>query len=73
MPIITPKQRLQLLRLWEASAELRAKSSECERQIAEILGQDDPGNIIAELEGGSSSVADFDKALAMDGVIVSAG
>ena len=68
---ITAKQREQLFRYWQAVAELRAKASEIGRQISKMTGVDDGGHIIAELEAGASNVADFNMALALDGVVVS--
>ena len=67
---ITPKDRANLLRLWQAVAELRQKASDIEGQLNEALGLDYPGHVIADREAGASTVADFDRALAADGVVV---
>ena len=65
---ITANDRANVLRMWLASAELRAKASDLEGQISEVLGLDDASKVNAELEAGATIVADFDKALAADDV-----
>ena len=67
---ITAKQRAGLLRLWVAAAEHRSKASDIEGLIAQALDLDDAGNVIVELEAGASTVADFDRVLAANGVVV---
>ena len=67
---ITLQQREQLLRLWQASAELRNKAARLESQISEIIGLDDPCQLIAKLDEGASSIAEFNNALALDGIVV---
>ena len=68
---ITTNDSANLLQLWQAVAEFRATASQIESQLPEALGLDDAGNVIAELEAGGTTVADFDRALAADGVAVS--
>ena len=67
---INAKDRANLLRMWQAVAELRQKASDIEGQLNEALGLDDPGHVVEALGEGASTVAEFDRALAADGVVV---